>query len=234
MRAGSKFVPLQNVFPGQAPQSFTVCNSSLSEFGVLGFELGYSMESPNSLVLWEAQFGDFANGAQVAFTTDPKDSRSSPYCTDVAKSLNCPIFHVNADDVESVVRVCQLAIEWRQLPAAAGVTSPSIVVALAAYAAAFGLERGQRFGALKGWLHVIEDADQRDGAVVVDSCQEDVRDVWAAKDIPISRILGGAEKLSSLLVGRARELGDGPIGSSAVALLVRLDAGTDFYCMGKH
>ena len=46
----------------QAP--YTVCNSSLSEYGILGFELGYSMTNPNALVLWEAQFGDFANTAQ--------------------------------------------------------------------------------------------------------------------------------------------------------------------------
>lgn len=52
---------------------------------------------------------------QVAFTTDPKEGRSSPYCTDVAKSMNSPIFHVNGDDVEAVVRVCQLAAEWRQV-----------------------------------------------------------------------------------------------------------------------
>jgi 2-oxoglutarate dehydrogenase E1 component len=43
---------------------YTVCNSSLSEFAVLGFELGYSMANSNALVCWEAQFGDFNNTAQ--------------------------------------------------------------------------------------------------------------------------------------------------------------------------
>jgi 2-oxoglutarate dehydrogenase complex dehydrogenase (E1) component-like enzyme len=48
--------------------------------------------------------------AQVAFTTDPRKSRSSPYCTDVAKSLSCPILHVNGDDVEAVVRCVDLTL----------------------------------------------------------------------------------------------------------------------------
>jgi 2-oxoglutarate dehydrogenase E1 component len=56
------YKPLCNLYPDQAP--YIVCNSSLSEFGVLGFELGYSMTNPNALVLWEAQFGDFNNTAQ--------------------------------------------------------------------------------------------------------------------------------------------------------------------------
>ncbi|KAK7868344.1 hypothetical protein R5R35_013643 [Gryllus longicercus] len=54
--------PLCHLYPDQGP--YTVCNSSLSEFGVLGFELGYSMTNPNALVCWEAQFGDFNNTAQ--------------------------------------------------------------------------------------------------------------------------------------------------------------------------
>ncbi|XP_018319554.1 2-oxoglutarate dehydrogenase, mitochondrial isoform X2 [Agrilus planipennis] len=50
---------------------------------------------------------------QIGFTTDPRHSRSSPYCTDVARVVNAPIFHVNSDDPESVMKVCNIAAEWR-------------------------------------------------------------------------------------------------------------------------
>lgn len=62
-KTGTKFEPLNNI-PGNQ-QSLTVCNSPLSEYGVLGFDLGYSLNDPNQLVMWEAQFGDFVNGAQI-------------------------------------------------------------------------------------------------------------------------------------------------------------------------
>jgi len=57
------YTPLQHLAPGQA--DFVVIDSLLSEEAVLGFEYGYATAEPDSLVLWEAQFGDFANGAQV-------------------------------------------------------------------------------------------------------------------------------------------------------------------------
>ena len=60
---GSKIVPLGECEEGQAP--FNVYNSHLSETGVMGFEHGFSLAAPNALTIWEAQFGDFANGAQV-------------------------------------------------------------------------------------------------------------------------------------------------------------------------
>eukprot|EP01038_Epipyxis_sp_PR26KG_P007056 gene7056-9631_t len=75
---GEKYTPVNHLAKYYSPSAtlskdrapdvqaeFVVRNSILSEFGVLGFEMGYSLENPNTLIMWEAQFGDFVNGAQV-------------------------------------------------------------------------------------------------------------------------------------------------------------------------
>jgi 2-oxoglutarate dehydrogenase E1 component len=60
-----EFVPLLQLKNGDKAVKFDVYNSHLSEYGVLGFEYGYALANPQALVLWEAQFGDFVNGAQI-------------------------------------------------------------------------------------------------------------------------------------------------------------------------
>ena len=64
-KTGQNFAPLYHISEGKA--SFDIHNSTLSETAVTGFEYGYSMTAKDSLVFWEAQFGDFANGSQVIF-----------------------------------------------------------------------------------------------------------------------------------------------------------------------
>jgi len=65
MKDYSKYMPLNSVIADKSKTNLTIVNSPLSEYGVLGFEYGHSLANPYGLTIWEAQFGDFTNGAQI-------------------------------------------------------------------------------------------------------------------------------------------------------------------------
>lgn len=85
-----KYISLQHLYSDQA--AYDVSNSSLSECAIMGFDLGYSMASPNNLVIWEGQFGDFANTAQPIIDTfiasgETKWVRQSALCLFLPHSM---------------------------------------------------------------------------------------------------------------------------------------------------
>ena len=94
----------------QILQYFQFFSSRILIFTTLFKKITFSLD--NFLFILQGTIHIVANN-QIGFTTDPRYSRSSPYCTDVGRVVNAPIFHVNADDPEAVMLVSNIAAEWR-------------------------------------------------------------------------------------------------------------------------
>ncbi|OBR15093.1 Oxoglutarate dehydrogenase [Colletotrichum higginsianum IMI 349063] len=189
-QSGVMFLALHGdaAFAGQGPVYETLNLSGLA---------GYNVGGAVRLVV----------NNQIGFTTDAADSRSTPYCTDLAKYVEAPVVHVNADDPEAVVFVARLAADWR------AAFRCDIVVDVVCYrrfghneidqASFTQPEMYQRIADQKPLLELYAEKLVREGAVSAEAVEEQKAWVWEQLEEKLARSKQPAEKTSSLDITEA-------------------------------